>query len=69
MRRDASPRRCSTSVGRRYDGSTSTSTRPLAASTPFSAEPLPFQVSVQPARPKARSQNSRTEWLFPVAMT
>src|SRR5262249_53243060 len=66
---DASPRRRSTSVGRRYRGSMATRVAPLAASTPTSSIPRPRQSMAIPARANARVHISRTVCVSPVAIT
>ena len=64
-----SPSNCSTSAGRKYFGSISTSTFPVAASMPFSSTPVPSHLISIPACAKASVQNSRTVCISPVAIT
>ena len=64
-----SPSNCSTSEGRKYLGSTSTSTLPVWLSMPFSFTPSPSQRSSMPVSLKASVANSRTVCISPVAIT
>eukprot|EP00834_Sanchytrium_tribonematis_P000160 NODE_3_length_80033_cov_0.932970.p77 type:complete len:101 gc:universal NODE_3_length_80033_cov_0.932970:76678-76376(-) len=55
------PSNCSTSVGLKYFGLTSTKSFPVLRSFPISSTPSPSQLISIPTYEKASSTNSRTE--------
>ena len=66
---DASPNSKSTSVGRKYLGSTFIKTFLVLESIPTSSIPLPSKTSLYPNHLATLIQNSLTERVLPVAIT